>query len=105
MNTKQTEVIIIGAGLAGMIAACAAEAKGAEVLLLDRSSLGVGTNSALSNGVFAGPTSTYSEEAYVEDTLPDRPGPQPTILGGAGGPGGARGHRIPGGLRPGDQTF
>jgi aspartate oxidase len=66
---QTTEVIIIGAGLAGMIAACAAEAEGARVLLLDRSSLGVGTNSALSNGVFAGPTLEYSEEAYVEDTL------------------------------------
>ncbi len=66
---QTTDVIIIGAGLAGMIAACAAEAEGAGVLLLDRSSLGVGTNSALSNGVFAGPTPGYSEEAYVEDTL------------------------------------
>jgi len=68
-NDHQTQVIIIGAGLAGMIAACAAEAEGARVLLLDRSALGLGTNSALSNGVFAGPTPGYSEEAYVEDTL------------------------------------
>jgi aspartate oxidase len=67
--TPTSEVIIIGAGLAGMIAALAAEAEGARVLLLDRSSLGMGTNSALSNGVFAGPTPGYSEEAYVEDTL------------------------------------
>jgi aspartate oxidase len=67
--TPTSEVIIIGAGLAGMIAACAAEAEGARVLLLDRSSLGLGTNSALSNGVFAGPTPGYSEDQYVEDTL------------------------------------
>ena len=66
---QQAEVIIIGAGLAGMIAACAAEAEGARVLILDRSALGLGTNSALSNGVFAGPTPGYSEEAYVADTL------------------------------------
>ena len=65
----KTHVIVIGAGLAGMIAALAAEAEGARVLLLDRSSLGMGTNSALSNGVFAGPTPGYPEEAYVEDTL------------------------------------
>jgi succinate dehydrogenase/fumarate reductase flavoprotein subunit len=66
---QTTEVIVVGAGLAGMIAACAAEAEGARVLLLDRNALGMGTNSALSNGVFAGPTPDYSEEAYVEDTL------------------------------------
>ncbi len=68
-NDHKTDVIIIGAGLAGMIAACAAEAEGARVLLLDRSALGLGTNSALSNGVFAGPTADYSEDQYVEDTL------------------------------------
>ncbi len=66
---QQADVIIIGAGLAGMIAACAAEAEGARVLLLDRSALGLGTNSALSNGVFTGPTPGYSEDQYVEDTL------------------------------------
>lgn len=65
----QTQVIIIGAGLAGMIAACAAEAEGARVLLLDRSALGLGTNSALSNGVFAGPTPDYPPGQYVEDTI------------------------------------
>jgi L-aspartate oxidase len=68
-NDHQTHVIIIGAGLAGMIAACAAEAEGARVLLLDRSALGMGTNSSLSNGVFAGPTPGYSEDQYLEDTL------------------------------------
>ena len=65
----QPNVIIIGAGLAGMIAAVAAEAEGARVLLLDRSALGMGTNSALSNGVFAGPTPDYPPDQYVEDTL------------------------------------
>jgi L-aspartate oxidase len=65
----QPDVLIIGAGLAGMIAACAAEAEGARVLLLDRSSLGLGTNSALSNGVFAGPTPDYPPDQYVEDTI------------------------------------
>ena len=69
INDHQPHVVIIGAGLAGMIAACAAEAEGARVLLLDRSALGLGTNSALSNGVFAGPTPGYSEDQYVEDTL------------------------------------
>jgi succinate dehydrogenase/fumarate reductase flavoprotein subunit len=68
-SDRQTDVIIIGAGLAGMMAACAAEAEGTRVLLLDRSSLGMGTNSALSNGVFAGPSPDYPPDQYVEDTL------------------------------------
>jgi len=63
------EVIVIGAGLAGMVASLAAHAEGARVLLVDRGPIGIGTNSAMSNGVFSGPTSRYSAAAYVEDTL------------------------------------
>ena len=48
-------VIVIGGGLAGMTAAIAAHEKGAEVILLDRGSMGTGTNSALANGLFHGP--------------------------------------------------
>ena len=62
-------VIIIGAGLAGMMAAYAAQQSGAEVVLVDRSGLGLGSNSAMSNGRFAGPTSAYSAEDLVRDTL------------------------------------
>jgi len=65
----QKDVIVIGAGLAGMVAASTAQAEGAEVILIDRSSIGIGTNSAISNGVFAGPTSSYSPEDYIRDTL------------------------------------
>ncbi|MBW1767894.1 MAG: FAD-binding protein, partial [Deltaproteobacteria bacterium] len=65
----QKDVIVIGAGLAGMVAASTAQEEGAEVILIDRSSIGIGTNSAISNGVFAGPTSSYSPEDYTRDTL------------------------------------
>lgn len=65
----QKGVIVIGAGLAGMVAASAAQAEGAEVILIDRGSIGLGTNSAIANGVFAGPTSSHSPEDYIEDTL------------------------------------
>jgi succinate dehydrogenase/fumarate reductase flavoprotein subunit len=65
----EQRVIIIGAGLAGMMAAYAAQAEGVEVLLIDKGPLGLGTNSALANGVFACPTADYSQEAYVEDTI------------------------------------
>ena len=104
-NDQQAEVIIIGAGLAGMIAAWAAEAEGARVLLLDRSALGMGTNSALSNGVFAGPTPGYSEEAYVEDTLRIGRGLNRRSWVEQVAREAPRGHRIPEGLRPGDQTL
>ena len=47
--------VVIGAGLAGMIAAWSAARHGAEIFLLDRGPIGTGTNSSLANGVFAGP--------------------------------------------------
>jgi aspartate oxidase len=64
-----TRVLVIGAGLAGMSATVAAQREGAEVVLMDRGGIGLGSNSAMANGVFAGPSSTYSEEEYLRDTL------------------------------------
>ncbi len=63
------DVIVVGAGLAGMTAALAAEEAGAEVLLLDRGPIGLGTNSALSNAVFSGPISAERAEEYVDLVL------------------------------------
>jgi succinate dehydrogenase/fumarate reductase flavoprotein subunit len=65
----QRDVIIIGGGLAGIMAAFSAQAEGAEVLLIDRGAIGVGTNSILAGGGFAAPTSTYDSDAYIKDTL------------------------------------
>jgi succinate dehydrogenase/fumarate reductase flavoprotein subunit len=62
-------VIVIGAGLAGMMAAYAAQREGVDVVLITRGSIGIGSNSALSNGVFSGPTPVYTEEAYIKETL------------------------------------
>ena len=62
-------VIVVGAGLAGMTAACAAQKEGAEVILIDRGSLGLGTNTALAGAVFSAPTPSYPGEQYVEETL------------------------------------
>jgi aspartate oxidase len=64
-----TQVIIIGAGLAGIMGAEAACGQGADVLLLTHRTVGLATNSAISNGVFAGPTATYTADAYIEDTI------------------------------------
>ncbi|RPI00603.1 MAG: FAD-dependent oxidoreductase, partial [Zetaproteobacteria bacterium] len=53
----RTDVVVVGAGLAGMTAALVAEQAGAGVILVDRGPIGTGTNSALSNGAFSGPVS------------------------------------------------
>lgn len=67
-HIDSVDVVIVGGGLAGMAAADAACATGARVLVVDRSTLGLATNTAMSNGVFAGPTATYPVETYLADT-------------------------------------
>lgn len=59
----------MGAGLAGMAAALAARSEGARVTLIDRGSVGSGTNSALSGGVLSGPTFLYHRDEYEADTV------------------------------------
>jgi len=63
------DVIIVGAGLAGMTAALAAEQAGADVILVDRGPIGTGTNSALANGVFSGPDSAEAAAEYVKTVV------------------------------------
>lgn len=63
------DVVVVGAGLAGMTAAYSAHAEGARVLLVDRGAIGTGTNSAMSNGRFSGPTAVYSNAQFIQDTL------------------------------------
>ncbi|MDF1589983.1 MAG: FAD-dependent oxidoreductase [Desulfobacterales bacterium] len=63
----KADVVIIGAGLAGMTAAYSAHEQGAGVVLVDRGAIGTGTNSAMSNGRFAGPTADYSIARFIQD--------------------------------------
>lgn len=65
----KNHVIIVGAGLAGMTAAICANNEGASVTLIDRGSIGLGTNSALAGGQFTGPTFLHSPEEFIRDTL------------------------------------
>ena len=65
----KNSVIVVGSGLAGMVASMAACEKDTDVMLIDRGSMGIGTNSALANGCFSGPFSGYSAEDYIADTL------------------------------------
>ncbi|SFM43169.1 FAD-binding protein [Thermodesulforhabdus norvegica] len=69
IRTLSTDVVVAGAGLAGITAALEAARSGVDVVVLSLAPVGFGSNSALSNGVFAGPTSTYTIEAYIADTL------------------------------------
>ena len=61
----QHDIIVAGAGLAGMVAALTAAEAGASVLLIDKGAIGMGSNSAISNAAFMSPTRTFSKEAYV----------------------------------------
>ena len=63
------DVIVIGGGCAGIVAALEARRAGAEVAIVDRGPIAMGTNSALSGGIFAGPTSRYGVKEYIQDTL------------------------------------
>ena len=63
------DVIVVGAGLAGMVAALSAAEEGASVLLIDKGAIGLGSNSAISNAAFMSPTSSFSKEAYVDEVI------------------------------------
>jgi len=63
------DVIVIGAGLAGMVAALEAQSQGSHVVLITKGPLGIGSNSALSGARFAGSTPQYLPEEHVRDTL------------------------------------
>jgi succinate dehydrogenase/fumarate reductase flavoprotein subunit len=52
-----------------MTAALTAHGEGADVVLLARGDIGLGTNSAMANGVFTGPSPGYTNDEYVRDTL------------------------------------
>ena len=65
----KNHIIIVGSGLAGMVSAISAHDEGAHVTLIDRGSIGLGTNTALSGGLFAGPTFLHSPEDYIRETL------------------------------------
>ena len=52
-----------------MAAAYAAQEEGAEVMLIDRGPIGLGSNSALSNGVFGGGNTLSDQEDFIKDTL------------------------------------
>ncbi len=63
------QVLIVGAGLAGMVAAVAAREAGAGVLLVDRGVAGTGTNSVLANGNFAVTSASRPAGDYIRNVV------------------------------------
>ncbi|WP_243030468.1 L-aspartate oxidase [Thermus altitudinis] len=68
METLSADLLILGAGIAGVYAALAAEAQGAKVLLLSKDPLPSGSTPWAQGGV-AFPLDEADLEAHLEDTL------------------------------------
>lgn len=69
MEELTTDILVIGSGLTGMVAALEAEKLGLKVLLLGKFAIGMGTNSSLANGAFTAATSRFSQEDHLRMTL------------------------------------
>jgi succinate dehydrogenase/fumarate reductase flavoprotein subunit len=64
-----TDVLIIGSGLAGLVAAIEARKYGAEVILASKSLTGFANCSAFSGGTFTAPLGAFSKESHFKTTM------------------------------------
>ncbi len=69
MEEIKTDVLVIGSGLAGIIAGLEASNAGSDVVITGKFAIGMGTNSSLAGGFFAAETSSFSKEAHLNETL------------------------------------
>jgi len=69
METLTTDILVIGSGLAGLLSALEAEKARPRVLIVGKFAIGMGTNTALANGVFAASNSSFSKEEHLRATL------------------------------------
>jgi succinate dehydrogenase/fumarate reductase flavoprotein subunit len=69
METFSTDILIIGSGLAGVVAALESERSGLQTLLLGKFGIGMGTNSSIANGGFTTGNSRFSMEDHLRMTL------------------------------------
>jgi succinate dehydrogenase/fumarate reductase flavoprotein subunit len=65
----RTDVVVVGAGAAGLMAAIAASDAGADVLLLSKGPLGKAANTAMAAGIFNAAGNDYPLSSYLDDTL------------------------------------
>ncbi len=69
MEELNTDVLVIGSGLAGLLSALEAERAGVRVLVLGKFAIGLGTNTSLANGTFTVSNSYFSKEDHLQATL------------------------------------
>ena len=69
MEEISTDILVIGSGLAGIIAALEAEKSGLRVLLIGKFAIGAGTNTSLANGAFTAENSRWSRGDHLQATL------------------------------------
>ncbi|HSB05229.1 MAG TPA: FAD-binding protein [Thermodesulfobacteriota bacterium] len=69
MEILSTDILIIGSGLAGTVAALESERSGLQTLLLGKFAIGMGTNSSIANGGFTAANSRFSKENHLHTTL------------------------------------
>jgi succinate dehydrogenase/fumarate reductase flavoprotein subunit len=69
MEELNTDVLVIGSGLAGLLSALEAERAGLRVLIVGKFAIGMGTNTSLANGAFTVSNSHFSKEDHLHATL------------------------------------
>ena len=69
MEILSTDILVIGSGLAGAVAALEADRAGLQAILLGKFAIGMGTNSSMANGGFTVANSRLSREDHLRITL------------------------------------
>ncbi len=69
MEILSTDILVIGSGLAGAVAALEADREGLRSILLGKFAIGMGTNSSIANGGFTVANSRFSREDHLRITL------------------------------------
>ena len=69
MENLSTDILVIGSGLAGILAALEAEKCGLKVLMVGKFAIGMGTNTSMANGAFTASNSGFSKEDHLKATL------------------------------------
>ncbi len=73
LNTMHTDVLVVGSGGAGLLAAIAAKDQGADVLIAGKARPGRSNNTAISGGVYAAVTGSKktgdTHDLHIKDTL------------------------------------
>jgi succinate dehydrogenase/fumarate reductase flavoprotein subunit len=65
----ESDILIIGSGIAGLSAAMAASQNGKKVLVVSKAAAGKATNTTLAGGLFTFATDTFTTEKHFERTL------------------------------------